>query len=67
MVEVQIAEGDRLDRALKVFKRKMQRSGILKELRRKRHYVKPSEARQIKSKAAQRGRDRARKHAERAH
>ena len=54
MVEVQIAEGDRLDRALKVFKRKMQRSGILKDLRRKRHYVKPSEARALKAAAARR-------------
>jgi ribosomal protein S21 len=37
----------------------MQKSGILRELRRRRHHVKPSEARQIKSKAAQRARDRA--------
>ncbi|HEY9479564.1 MAG TPA: 30S ribosomal protein S21, partial [Gemmatimonadaceae bacterium] len=54
MVEVVLAEGDRLDRALKVFKRKMQRSGILKDLRRKRHYVKPSEARALKAAAARR-------------
>ena len=56
MVEVVLAEGDRLDRALKVFKRKMQRSGILKDLRRKRHYVKPSEARALKAAAARRHR-----------
>ena len=56
MVEVQIADGERLDRALKVFKRKMQRSGILKEIRRKRHYVKPSEARALKAAAARRRR-----------
>jgi ribosomal protein S21 len=30
------------------------KAGILREIRRRRHYVKPSEARQIKSKAAQR-------------
>ncbi len=66
MPEIILSETDRLDWALKAFKRRVQKSGILRELRRRRHYVKPSEARQIKSKAAQRGRDRARKHAERA-
>ena len=61
MVEIHLEESDRLDWALKAFKRKMQTAGILREIRRRRHYVKPSEARQIKSKAAQRLRDKARK------
>jgi small subunit ribosomal protein S21 len=56
MVEVKLTETDRVDWALKAFKRKVQKSGVLKELRRKRHYVKPSEARQLKSKAARRRR-----------
>jgi small subunit ribosomal protein S21 len=54
MIEVRLEEGDRLDWALKAFKKKMQRSGILKDLRRKRFYVKPSEARQLKANAARR-------------
>jgi len=54
MIEVQLDEGDRIDAALKVFKKKVMRSGLLKELRRKRHYTKPSEARQLKAEAAQR-------------
>jgi small subunit ribosomal protein S21 len=54
MVEVQLAEGDRIEWALKAFKRKVLRSGILKDLRSRRHYVKPSEARQLKSAAARR-------------
>lgn len=54
MVEVTIGENDRLDGALKAFKRKVQKSGILKDLKRKRHYVKPSEARQMKAAAARR-------------
>jgi small subunit ribosomal protein S21 len=67
MPEIQLAETDRLDWALKTFKRRVQQAGILRELRRRRHHVKPSEARQIKSKAAQRARDRAaRKHPENA-
>ena len=54
MIEITLAEGDRVEWALKAFKRKVMREGVLKELRRRRHYVKPSEARQLKSEAAQR-------------
>jgi small subunit ribosomal protein S21 len=54
MVEVTLDESDRLDWALKTFKKKVLKSGILKDLRRKRHYVKPSEARQLKAAAARR-------------
>jgi small subunit ribosomal protein S21 len=58
MPEIQLTETDRVEWALKAFKRQMQKAGIFRELRRRRHYVKPSEARQIKSKAAQRARER---------
>ncbi len=54
MIQITLAEGDRVEWALKAFKRKVMKEGILKELRRRRHYVKPSEARQLKSEAAQR-------------
>jgi small subunit ribosomal protein S21 len=54
MIEIKLGEEDRLDWALKAFKRKMQRSGILKELRQKRYYTKPSEARALKAAAARR-------------
>ncbi|MFN2400218.1 MAG: 30S ribosomal protein S21 [Gemmatimonadaceae bacterium] len=54
MIEIQLEEGDRLDWALKAFKRKMLRSGILKDLRKKRFYMKPSQARQLKAAAARR-------------
>jgi len=54
MVEVTLGDGDSVDRALKLFKRKLQKSGLFGELRRRRHYVKPSEARAIKTAAAQR-------------
>ena len=56
MIEVVIDESDRLDWALKVFKKKVQRSGLMQDLRRKRHYTKPSEARQLKAAAARRRR-----------
>ena len=54
MIEVKLDENDRLDWALKVFKKKLLKAGILKDLRRKRHSVKPSEARQLKAAAARR-------------
>ncbi len=54
MAEVTIGEGDRLEWALKAFKRKVLRSGILKDLRKKRFYVKPSTAKRLKAAAARR-------------
>jgi small subunit ribosomal protein S21 len=54
MIEIKLEEGDRIEWALKAFKRKVQRAGLLAEVRRRRHYVKPSEARQLKADAARR-------------
>ena len=54
MIEITLDESDRIDWALKRFKKKVSQAGILQELRRKRHYVKPSEARQLKAAAARR-------------
>jgi small subunit ribosomal protein S21 len=52
MTEVKLSDEDSLERALRLFKRTLQTSGLFGELRRRRHYVKPSEARAIKSAAA---------------
>ena len=52
MIEVRINDGDSVEYALKQFKRKVVKSGLLRELKQRRHYVKPSEARQLKSAAA---------------
>jgi len=65
MVEIELLETDRLDWALKQFKRKMLRSGLFKDMRRKRHYEKPSEARRLKAKAAERRKHKDRKRAAR--
>ena len=54
MVELNLAETDRIDWAIKAFKKKVQKAGILKDLRKKRHYLKPSEARAQKAAAARR-------------
>ena len=36
MIEVRLSDTDSLERALKVFKKKLQKSGLLRELRRRR-------------------------------
>lgn len=59
MPEILLADTDRIEWALKAFKRKVLKAGVLREVRRRRHYVKPSEARLLKSKAAKRTRDKA--------
>jgi small subunit ribosomal protein S21 len=61
MPEVILTETDRIEYALKAFKRKVQRAGILKDLRARRYYLKPSLARKLKKAAAQRRKHRARK------
>ena len=65
MIEVTLGENDRLDWALKQFRRRMIRSGLYKDMRRKRFYEKPSEARKSKSKAAVRRRAKDRRNAAR--
>lgn len=54
MPEIFVGETDRIEWVLKSFKRQVQKAGILQELRRRRHHVKPSEARALKMKAARR-------------
>ncbi|MGH7578064.1 MAG: 30S ribosomal protein S21 [Longimicrobiales bacterium] len=65
MIEIQLSDTDRLDWALKQFRRRMLRSGRFKDMKRKRFYVKPSEARKAKEKAADRRRHKDRKRAAR--
>ncbi|HUH13380.1 MAG TPA: 30S ribosomal protein S21 [Longimicrobiales bacterium] len=61
MVEVILGENDRLDWALKQFRRKVIRSGLFKELKKRRFYEKPSEAKKRKQAAARRRNARARR------
>ena len=53
-VIVEIRGGESLEKALKVFKRKVMKAGTLKDLRRHRHYTKPSMAKRLKAMAARR-------------
>ena len=61
MTEIIVDENDSFEWALKTFRRKVQRSGILKDLRARRYYVKPSTERRKKAAAARRRRLRGRK------
>ena len=58
MTEIILGENDRVEWAIKTFRRKVQRSGILRDLRRGRFFVKPSLARRLKVAAAKRRRRR---------
>jgi small subunit ribosomal protein S21 len=51
---VEVKNGD-FNKALRIFKKKVQEAGIIQELRERQHYVKPSEVRK-KAKAAGRAR-----------
>jgi len=42
MLIIDVKDGESIDRALKKYKRKFERSGVLKELRRRKHFTKPS-------------------------
>ncbi len=61
MVEVVLDENDRLDWALKQFRRKLIRSGLFKDMKKRRFYEKPSEAKKRKAAAARRRNARARR------
>lgn len=57
-MEYHLRDGEDLDRALKRFRRKVQRAGIFRDIKKNRFYEKPSEARRRKAKAAERRRRR---------
>ena len=42
MIVVQLKEGENIERALKKFKRKYERTGVVKELRSRQAFTKPS-------------------------
>ncbi|MDD4797350.1 MAG: 30S ribosomal protein S21 [Eubacteriales bacterium] len=54
MSEIRIGENESLENALKRFKRKCARAGVLAEVRKREHYEKPSVRRKKKAQAARR-------------
>ncbi|MAR56227.1 MAG: 30S ribosomal protein S21 [Rickettsiales bacterium] len=62
MVEVTVRDGN-VDQALRALKKKMQREGIYREMKMRKHYEKPSERRvRETAESARRARKMARKH-----
>ena len=45
MIIIPVKEGENIERALKKFKRKFEKTGVIKELRERKAYKKPSMAR----------------------
>lgn len=54
--EVRVAEGESIEAALKRFKKKIQKAGILSEIKRRERYEKPSVKRKRKAEAARKRR-----------
>ncbi len=48
MSKVDIGKGESLEKALRRFKKKIEREGILKQLKARKHYEKPSEIKRRK-------------------
>jgi small subunit ribosomal protein S21 len=60
MVDVILGKGETLESALRRFKRMCQRAGVMREMKKREHYEKPSVRRKKKSEAARRKRLRGR-------
>jgi len=56
LAEVKVGKNETLDKALKRFKKQCARTGILSEVRRRKHYEKPSVRRKKKAEAARKRR-----------
>ncbi|NIR47209.1 30S ribosomal protein S21 [candidate division KSB1 bacterium] len=54
MIVVNIRRGESIDRALKRFKHKCQRAGVIKEYKKSSYYLKPSDKRKLAKKVAKR-------------
>ena len=52
MIVVPIKEGENIERALKKFKRKFEKTGVVKELRKRQAFEKPSVIRRVEKKHA---------------
>ena len=48
MIIVPVKEGENIERAIKKFKRKFDKTGVVKELRRRQQFSKPSEIKREK-------------------
>lgn len=47
MIVIPVKEGENIERALKKFKRKFEKTGVIKELRQRQAFIKPSVKKRI--------------------
>ncbi len=52
MAKVHVSKGEPLEKALRIFKKKVDKEGTLKLMKAKKHYEKPSERKKRKAKKA---------------
>ena len=53
LTKVSVRDGENIERAIKRFKRKVEQAGILKEVRKREHYIKPTIQKKLKARAAE--------------
>ena len=54
MLEVRVQENEPIDRAIRRFKKECDKEALIKEVKRRKHYMKPSERRRQRSIKGQR-------------
>lgn len=52
MIVVPVKEGENIEKCLKKFKRKFEKTGVIKELRRRQAFIKPSVVNRVKRERA---------------
>lgn len=52
MIVVPVKEGENIEKCLKKFKRKFEKTGVIKELRRRQAFIKPSVSKRIQRERA---------------
>ena len=58
---IKVRKNEDVNRAIRRFRRKVEASGVMKEIKKKRYYLKPSESKKLKRKLAAKRRRKAQK------
>lgn len=58
MIIVNVRNGEPFEKALKRFKKKYEKAGVLRDVKRKSYYLKPSEAKRVAAKKSSKSRNR---------
>jgi len=58
LIIVNVRNGEPFEKALKRFKKKYEKAGVLRDVKRKSYYLKPSEAKRVAAKKSSKSRNR---------